>query len=372
MTQSKSSKKKTRPQLGSPHFNSLADAVSPNGRVGKQGAAPLRTNLGSTYRCDSSRLLELALQRGYGNAVKLARAADIDRITAGKALKGQPVLFATIKCLASVLGCQPADLLVHEEMAELRVPRRLGISKVYAGESDNKDRNTEKQGAILRTNGDVLLLARTAYSYLCDARGVHCRTVRQFLHMDEANRFIAVILNPYSMAAIEVYLMWLHSCRPGGCPGDYVAQQIGKLTNSLEGFRSLKREFAERVQLQLTSFDVSMTILTTSDAIFVEPYFQADEEKRIEQGLVGFEIEFNRDASLGPLIASTNSDDKHLAHLDFFLRHSISYQAWKSKLALMASQYDSQLEFLLQTSQILQCEAEELGRVLRSLSTASR
>lgn len=326
-----------------------------------------------TYRFDANRLQAAALAKGFGTPEGLRRATGHDgdhrlhRSTVTKVWRGQPVSFSTVEAIAKVLGCKPADLLVAGEKTEVLVPRRSGIQTIYAGESDNVARNEAKQKAIQRTNGNVTLLARTGYSYLTSI-GQHGTEVFRFLSNEEDNSFTAVILNPYCTGAIEVYLTWIRSCGSPDFVAPYLARQIGKLKNSLDGFRDLRAEFGDRVELRLTSFDISMTILATIDTIFMEPYFQAHEEKRNRQGLVGIEIESRCDGDLGQLLGPSKTADEGLSHLDFFLTHSIPYDDWRAHQALFASHFSSLLDLLAQTGELKQRDAQEMSRAVKSLS----
>jgi hypothetical protein len=109
-----------------------------------------------------------------------------------------------------------------------------------------------------------------------------------------------------------------------------------------------------------------MTILAASDTIFIEPYFQADEEKRLNHGLVGFEIEFGRSGDVGQIIGPSDPA-VHLSHLNFFLKHSIPFEDWSVHKERLTSQFNSLVDLLVCTGEVEKCEAEEVCRALKNL-----
>lgn len=248
------------------------------------------------------------------------------------------------------------------------IPKGIGLIRCYYGGQDNDERNGRKHKLLNGYRGPAVLLAHSGFSYLVPS-APHFRAVRSFLASYPQNRFVAILTNPFCQAAIEIYLNWIRSyLKQNHKLKDGVRlEQNFKLTSSLQGYLNLKLHFGDQIEVRMTSFEPSCTVIWTSQGYFLEPYFKFDQFERAHNGLNTYEMECAPDADLADSFQFTG--DEKITHLNFFYHHSLPFDKWKESRPLLHQAAESNLEWMERTGEIdafeRSCISELLQRYMR-------
>jgi hypothetical protein len=224
------------------------------------------------------------------------------------------------------------ELIVPDKIEETaEFPRSIGLERCYFGEGDNDFRNREKQKALDVASGTVYLLAKTGQAYFFDPHAVH---VEQFLTRDSANRFVAILLDPFSESAVKMYANWLRtpSATAEGTTEATALRLLHHHRNKLQNTLSaLKGSPFNKVDLRFTPFDLSCTVLWTDGRYFIEPYFQFDELDRDSKKLNTFEFQLGPSSPLADAFrpdAGNGGLSSSLTHIDYYYQYSVDINKW--------------------------------------------
>ena len=246
------------------------------------------------------------------------------------------------------------------------VSKDLGLSCLYYGGSDNRARNESKQKAVKESRGDVVLLAHSGHAYLA---GCHKSSIKAFLEdKNKTGKFIVILLNPFSLAAIGMYLNWLRSFEADGLDMsdihaiDHLLPKKVKFLDSLLSYRSLRNNYDSRLELRFTSFDIGCTVLWTDNAYFIEPYFRFNPAERAERKLTTYEMELDSESPMADQVQY--GYERPTTHLNFYYRYSVLFEDWcKTQKAQIASGIDT-LNFMADSGEISWKEANCLTSYL--------
>ncbi|WP_329127553.1 hypothetical protein [Streptomyces sp. NBC_01465] len=167
------------------------------------------------------------------------------------------------------------------------------IEKLYTP-LQNGERNEAKKAAIKREEGNstIRLIAHAGASYFLYDQSFYTEIVKA---LDRGVRFHAIISNPWNNLAV---LMQRDAADDPPSAQNivesvkqstYYAETFRKVTDSYQG---LRREYADLVELRLTTVDIPASTLLTSDIGFLEPYITSNLEDRTGRGLGVFEARF--------------------------------------------------------------------------------
>ncbi|GAA1683428.1 hypothetical protein GCM10009830_33310 [Glycomyces endophyticus] len=207
----------------------------------------------------------------------------------------------------SLVSTAPQTLVSTLNCRAVYVPTRGSEALV------NKARNDAKKAALAIDRdriSTVRLMAETGHSYLY-ARGEFRSEVRSLLEHGGSLR--VVIYNPF----LPEYL-GLSASYDRVENAQYGLSEVleQKTVESIRGYRLLKKDFPQHIQLRLARFGFDATVLLTSETLFYEPYFRTPRLERERYLFDSFELEFGASgAHSGRLLDETfdfvwrNSDD---------------------------------------------------------------
>ncbi|MQM28201.1 phosphotransferase family protein [Glycomyces albidus] len=208
---------------------------------------------------------------------------------------------------SSLISTAPQILVSSLNCRAVYVPTRGSEPLV------NEARNNAKKAALAIDRdriSTVRLMAETGHSFL-NSRGEFRNEIRSLL--EHGGSFRAVIYNPL----LPEYL-GLSASYNRVDDGRYVVSDVlsQKTLESIRGYRLLKTEFPDRIELRLARFGFDATVLLTSENLFYEPYFRTPRLERERYLFDSFEMEFGASgAHSGRLLDETfdfvwrNSDD---------------------------------------------------------------
>ncbi|MEV0911302.1 hypothetical protein [Streptomyces hokutonensis] len=211
---------------------------------------------------------------------------------------------ATGRAIASPdLGQEhPQTHILQDELADMRaaitpddeLPYR--IEKVYKPQ-ENTERNDAKRRALEEEPSVIRLIAHAGASYFLEETRLFYGRVKDALA--RGVRFNVVISSPWnSLAAFMPH-------NAASEPGNY--QNIVELVESspsynntflpvVESYKLLRTMYPGRIELRITSLDVSGSTLLTSNVGFFEPYITSNPQRRTRRGMSVFEVEFRKDS----------------------------------------------------------------------------
>jgi hypothetical protein len=255
--------------------------------------------------------------------------------------------------------------------------RKMGAVALYYGPGDNQRRNEAKEEALRQAKGKAFLLAQTGTAYF-SAGGFLSPHVMAFLRRDKGNTFVAVLMNPFSEAALKLYLTCIEAAeRVRTDAADVVAGHLGKLRETLGGYRNDFR--GHSVSLRFTPFDPVCTVLLTGTRCFVEPYFQFDPIERRGKHLDTYEWELeNRidqaEVTNKPLAdhfrassEESTAQSKAPSHMSFHLRRSQPADEFVKHLAKDREQCEQTLKRLADKGVLQHSEAKAVKGQLAEL-----
>jgi len=265
------------------------------------------------------------------------------------------------------------DLERYGQILRPAIPEQIGLRKCFYGANDNEIRNKDKRLAIEQSRGVILLLAHSGQSYLSHL-GCHYTSICAYLEQQECNRFLAIILNPFSIPAVQMYLNEIHALKSRGYDITKVAPQVVqhleedrvKLYESVVSYRNSKKRYGEQIHVRFTSFEPGCTILWTSTYCFVEPYFQTDPGLRAKHKLntYKFELSVSNECAQGLF-----SDMKRsTTHVNFFLEYSISFEEWVARQVELREAANRALEVLVFIGEVEQIESDCIKEYMRKVS----
>lgn len=310
------------------------------------------------------KLLVREYQQDHGCTQEdVAAEAGIDAKTLRKSIDGTgKIRSKTLQGLARLLQVEVLHLMLFDDAELPELPAEMGILGCYFGAGQNTVRNVEKQRTLEEAEGAVVLLAKTGQSYLSNG-GVHRPVVERFLERGSNNKLLGILLNPYSTAAIQMYLNWIRGSDRAHY-GVELSRHAEKLGGSILGFKTLKQRFPG-VNLRLTSFDLGATVLWTTSRCFVEPYLQFDEKVRVRDKLDTYELLVESDSDFGRAIRSV-SDDKP-THLGFYTAHSVELPQFAKHRDQLAGHVSELLETMCKMGEIQPDENKAIREYLRDL-----
>jgi len=264
------------------------------------------------------------------------------------------------------------DLERYGQILRPAIPEQIGLRKCFYGANDNEIRNKDKRLAIEQSRGDILLLAHSGQSYLSHL-GCHYTSICAYLEQQECNRFFPIILNPFSIPAVQMYLNEIHALKSRGYDIAKVAPQVVqhleedrvKLYESVVSYRNSKKRYGEQIHVRFTSFEPGCTILWTSTYCFVEPYFQTDPGLRAKHKLNTYEFELSVSNECAQGLYSDMK--RSTTHVNFFLEYSISFEEWVARQVELREAANRALEVLVLIGEVEQIESDCIKEYMRKV-----
>ncbi len=252
----------------------------------------------------------------------------------------------------------PSSLEEYSVLLRPDVPRGMGLLNWTFGDKENGDtenekRNEKKKKAIASSRGQITLFAHSGHAYLAEP-GIHFGELCRYLDNSE-NSFLAILLNPFSEAAIQLYLNWIRAYEKRSQTFGSLSVD-GKFRIALQSYQGLRNIYGDRIRVMMTSFDFSCTVLWTTEKFFFEPYFRLDAIERARMKLNSYEMEYDSRSAFGQVFGIC--DGNNLTHLDFFMSRSITYEKWKENLNNLHEKAKENLEVLEAIGEINSSERE--------------
>ncbi|MDQ1037758.1 hypothetical protein QFZ75_004174 [Streptomyces sp. V3I8] len=167
------------------------------------------------------------------------------------------------------------------------------IEKLYTP-LQNGERNEAKKAAIKReqSNNTIRLIAHAGASYFLYNQSFYSDIVKS---LDRGVQFHAIISNPWNNLAVSIQ----RDAADDPPSSQNIVESVKQSTYYAETFQRvtdayqvLRNEYADLVELRLTTVDIPGSTLLTSDIGFLEPYITSNIEDRTGRGLGVFEVRF--------------------------------------------------------------------------------
>jgi len=181
-----------------------------------------------------------------------------------------------------------------DDMLLTPTARDAGFMSFFT-QSENDRRNKEKIDAIGTETKKIRLIAHTGHSYLSLLGGKFRDKV--YNSLENKVKWEVIILNPWTYTGLSI--AFAEKDQAIDTNADYYdvisnsTYYKYSLQQCIEGYRDLKDNFSDFIELKISKNAISSTNLITTNQAFFEPYVSINLRDRLNKTINTFEIEIS-------------------------------------------------------------------------------